>query len=320
VSETPLHHIRGNRLVPAVVERALNSALSRGPGYERTPIGTAFDGSEVRGYYTDFREKTRADFARDPSRLPATPLIQHALGWWERHVHGEAGAREEFLRLCGMIEARAQQAVHELRWAIDIPVPKYGLTPPWYSALPQGQAASAFVRAHLATGEDHYAELARRAAAPLMAGPGGDLAEHTPQGPILEEAPSRPPSHILNGWMTASWALWDLRVGLSDTQAGHAFDATIKVLRARLPEYDTGRWSLYSLYPHPLPDLAKPIYHRFHVDQLEVCHRLTGLEDFRATAARWRSYDRPVNVALSLAHKAAFAAADAPRRRRTSGP
>ena len=59
-----------------------------------------------------------------------------------------------------------------------------------------------------------------------------------------------------------------------------------------------------------LKDLAKPIYHRFHVTQLEVYERLTGLEDIAATRARWAAYDRPGPRARAIAQKAAFAVAD----------
>src|SRR4051812_34183896 len=167
MSETPLHMMRGNRALPAPVERALNAALSRGPGYEPTPIGPAFDDTSVRGYYIDFRAKTTSPTAGDAASLPAIQLIQLALGWWERHVAGEEAARGRFLELCRAVEARSISEGDETLWPVNVAVPKYGLSPGWFSALPQGQAASLFVRAHLATGADRYAELAHRAVEPF---------------------------------------------------------------------------------------------------------------------------------------------------------
>jgi hypothetical protein len=304
------------RGVPAPVERALNAALSRGPGYEPTPLGPDFDDRSVRGYYIDFRAKTTAGTAADPSALPAIQLIQLALGWWERDVAGDQGARERFLGLCDAIEQRGEPSSDGLRWPMRVEVPKYGLAPGWSSALAQGQAASVFVRAHLVTGDDRYAELAMRAVGPFLAADGGDLVTHTAAGPILEEAPSRPPSHVLNGWMSALWGLWDVQLGLRDPRARTAFDAGVGCLRAMLPEYDTGWWTLYGLYPHPLKDLAKPIYHRFHVTQLEVYYRLTGEPSFKETAARWAAYDRLPNRLLALGQKGAFSLVDGRRRRR----
>jgi hypothetical protein len=315
VNETPLHLIRTNRFLPAGVERAMNSALSRGPGYEPTPLGTAFDGRTVNGYYTDYRAKTVAPIAHDLASLPPAPLMQHALGWWERHVHGEAQALDEFVRTCDAIEGRALGVDGELHWPIGVPVPKYRLLPPWRSALPQAQAASAFVRAYVATGDERYEDLAVRAASPLIAETDSGLVTQTASGPILEEAPCQPPSHILNGWMTALWSLWDLHVGLGHAAAGAAFQAGIICLRANLSAYDTGRWSLYSLFPHALEDLAKPIYHRLHVDQLEVCYRLSGCDEFKEVATRWAAYDRRMNVSRAVAQKAMFSLVDGRRRR-----
>ena len=305
------------RGVPAPVERALNAAFSRGPGYEPTPIGTAFDDRSVRGYYIDFSSKTTAVTAADTQALPAIQLIQLALGWWERHVAGDAAAEGRFLDVCREIELRAEPGPDGgLLWPMRVPVPKYRLDPPWPSALAQGQAASVFVRAHRASGDERHAELARGALAPFLAPGGSALVTQTGSGPILEEAPSSPRGHILNGWMSASWGLWDVGLGLGDRPAADAFDATVRCLRAHLPAYDTGWWSLYSLYPHALQDLAKPIYHRFHVDQLEVMHRLAGYDDLRETADRWASYDRPGKRLLATAQKSAFAVVDGRRRKR----
>jgi hypothetical protein len=74
----------------------------------------------------------------------------------------------------------------------------------------------------------------------------------------------------------------------------------------KLPQYDVGWWSKYSLYPHRLPDLAKPFYHRLHVTQLDVLYRLTGIDEFRARAARWRSFDRAPAVFTAVTSKVPF--------------
>src|SRR3954453_16230559 len=137
MSETPLHMLRGNRALPAPVERAVNAALSRGPGYEPTPIGPAFDDTSVRGYYIDFRAKTTSPTAGDAGALPAIQLIQLALGWGDRHVAGDAPGRERFLALCEAVEARSVADGASRLWPVNVAVPKYELAPGWFSALPQ---------------------------------------------------------------------------------------------------------------------------------------------------------------------------------------
>jgi hypothetical protein len=55
-----------------------------------------------------------------------------------------------------------------------------------------------------------------------------------------------------------------------------------------------------------MPDLAKPIYHRFHCSQLEVLGRLTPRDAFTAAAARWHRYDTTAGRARLLAQKSVF--------------
>jgi hypothetical protein len=138
----------------------------------------------------------------------------------------------------------------------------------------------------------------------------------TGAGPILQEYPSDPPSHVLNGWISALWGLWDVRIGLGDARANAVAGATLDCLRANLDAYDTGWWTRYSLYPLALQDLAKPIYQTWHVAQLGVLHRLTGDDHLGEVHERWAGYDRPANRALAIAQKGLFAAAELPRRRR----
>jgi hypothetical protein len=133
----------------------------------------------------------------------------------------------------------------------------------------------------------------------------------TPAGPILEEAEANPPSHILNGWVFALWGLWDVRVGLGERRVDPLLEATIDCLRTKLDEYDVGWWTRYSLFPHVLPDLAKPFYHRLHIDQMELLYRLTGITDFRYAASRWASYDSRFARFMALAQKVPFKLVDA---------
>lgn len=316
IAPVGLHHFRGSRLIPTPLEQAINSALSRGPGYEPTPIGTAYAGSRVSGYYIDFRSKTRSHAASDTERLLPAALSQLALGWWERSMAGERRALDEFLRVCALLVDRALAVGTELRWPMGIAAPKYHMVPGACSALAQGQAASVLIRAYLATSDERYAEWAYCAVSPLLTERPSDLVSITPVGPVLEEAPTIPASHILNGWISALWGVRDVQLGLGDDRARRAFDAGVDALRVHLPAYDVGWWSRYSLYPHVLEDLAKPMYHRYHIDQLRVMHTLTGAPDFQETAARWASYDRCSHLFPLIVQKGLFALADGRRRRR----
>ncbi|HEY8843912.1 MAG TPA: D-glucuronyl C5-epimerase family protein [Gaiellaceae bacterium] len=299
------------RATVGAVDWAWRSALSRGLSFEPTPRGRAFARDSVGPYCLNFTAKTNQP---DESRLLPADVAQLALGWWERASAGEEGATLRFLATAERLLADAHRYGSALFWPYDVPVPKYGLRPPWHSALAQGQAASVFVRAAQATAEERYADAAVAAIAPLLEP--GELLAITDAGPILQEAPSSPPSHILNGWVQALWGLRDVAVGLDVPAAEHAWTSGVETLARVLDAYDVGWWTRYSLYPHALADLAKPIYQRLHVDLVDVLHEQTGMAEFGTVAAKWRRYDRLAARWAAVAHKAAFVALDARRRRR----
>src|SRR5262245_6841657 len=276
--------------------RVWAAATSRGSGYEPHPPGSNVQVGKVLGYYLDYRRKTQAPAADEVERLLPVALAQVALGWWERMVDGEPEALIPFDRACAAIVRRAEPSSDGARWVYDIPVPKYGLRPGWCSAMAQGQIASVLVRAYLASGDPARAQLACDAVSPLARTSASDLVTLTGAGPVLEEYPSMPPSHVLNGWVYALWGLLDVHLVLDHGPAGRGFDEGIACLRRMLGAYDTGWWTRYSLFPLPLGDLAKPLYHRVHIDQQRVLHRLTGFAEFDEAARRWSSYDRPAHA------------------------
>lgn len=290
------------------VQGAIGAAFSTGPGYEPQPLGCHISTESVRGYYLDLRRKAAAEMrprlnGRGELTAPGpTALAQAALGLHERIVAGDATARTAFLAAVARLRAAAVEERDVLLWRYATPVPKYGLTPPWYSCMAQGQAASAFVRAYALTDDDDYAEAALAALRPLHDDALGLLLE-TSWGPVLQECASSPPSHVLNGWIFALWGLWDARTGLGSVPAELLFKRSAIALGRAIASYDHRGWSRYSLYPPTAPDLAKPFYHRIHVDQLEATARLTGSTQLAAVAARWRAADRPARRALVVLRK-----------------
>jgi hypothetical protein len=267
-----------------------------------------FDDSAVRGYFIDFRAKTMSPEVESPSRLLPADLAQLALGWWDRGLAGDQGAMEPFEYLCTLLEESAEIRRDEWRWAYHIGIRKYNIDPPTYSAMAQAQIASTFVRAYVAAANPRHAEIALAAIRPLVKEGDSDLVSLTSAGPVLEESPGSPPSHILNGWIFSLWGLWDVAVAIGDESARKTYDASLNCLRQMLDQYDLGWWTRYSLYPHLLPDLAKPFYHRLHIDQVEVLYRLTGFDEFGSAARRWRRYDTQTHRTAAIAQKMLFVA------------
>lgn len=288
--------------------RILDELRGVGAGNEPQPIGLRIAPSSIRGYYVDLTAKTAAATADAPERLPATGLAQLALGWHERWLDGDPVAADRFNTTCELLARRCTPAGDGVRWQYSVAVAKYGLRPPWFSAMAQGQAASVFVRAYLADGNDHWRSLALDALRPLLTSKESDLVAFLPAGPVLEEVPGEPRAHVLNGWVYALWGLWDVHVALGESDAKARFRESANALAEMLDRYDVGWWTRYSLYPHALADLAKPFYHRLHVTQMQVMEHLTGRPEFAEAARRWHSYDDRRRRACALAQKLAFRA------------
>lgn len=190
----------------------------------------------------------------------------------------------------------------------------YPLRAPWCSAMAQGEIASLLVRAAASLARPELLEDARRAVSPLL-DPSSAVVAHTTSGPALQEYPTDPPAHVLNGWIFALWGLYDVALAAGDADARAGFDAGVAALGARLPLYDTPwGWSRYDLFPHRIVHVTSPFYHALHVDQLDALALLAPRDELVRAADRWRSALRnPAALALAVGRKVAFRALE-PRR------
>jgi hypothetical protein len=292
------------------------SRLNRPPQREAPFVA----GDPESGYYNDLRVELRVpDAAAARRRLQAlvadrdranhVTVAQLALGAWQMRDEDEAWLRvfaEAAAWLAAMLEDGGG-----LPYLFAMPH-TYAISPPWYSAMAQGQAASVFVRAALSLGDDSFADAAERAIWPLTR-EGSSVVAQTPEGPVLQEYPTRPPSHVLNGWMFALWGLYDVtmlteRAGQTAPNARRAFEEGTTALVRRIGLYDAGLgWSRYDLYPHRLVHVASPFYHRLHVALLNATAHLTGEETLRSKAAAWDAAAErlPLRIA-AVARKGAF--------------
>lgn len=186
----------------------------------------------------------------------------------------------------------------------------FSLEPPWYSSLAQGEAGSLLVRAAVVLERPALYSLADRMIEPLLRMESPFVAV-TPDGPVLQEYPTDPPAHVLNGWITSLFGLYDVaRSTRAETasRAAEAFEAGSQTLAARLHLYRLAfGWSRYDLFPHPLTNAASVSYQRLHVAQLRELRSLTNREVFSATAAEWeRSLANPAARLAGLGRKIAF--------------
>jgi heparosan-N-sulfate-glucuronate 5-epimerase len=209
--------------------------------------------------------------------------------------------------LCAHLEPNALGSWvwnHHFDWEYRSP-----LKAPWYSALAQGQGISLLVRAYRETGAAAYLDAAERAFTSFLKSTHeGGVTFIDERGHLwFEEYMVSPPTHILNGFIWAAWGVYDCFLATQNKAAWDLFAQAVLTLRTNLSRYDLGFWSLYEQSNTLLPMVASPFYHRLHVVQLRVLHRLTGDEIFARFADKWEAYARSrANRTRALCYKSAF--------------
>ena len=281
--------------------------------------------TQLGAYYMLFAEKADYGGPYDPSGilqldyhghigLQYNPIAiaQYGLGnynLWRRT--GDATRKQKFLLiadwLCSHLEPSAHGLAfwnHHFDWEYrDI------LRAPWYSALAQGQGISLLVRAYKETADPKYLDAARRAFVSFQRpiSEGGVAFADASGGLWFEEYIVSPPTHILNGFIWALWGVYDYFLATDDGPAEELFGRGVRTLLHNLQRYDLGFWSLYEQSGTRLPMVASTFYHRLHIVQLRIMHRLTREDTFVRIADRWESYTRSrSNCARALAYKTAF--------------
>jgi hypothetical protein len=236
---------------------------------------------------------------------------QWGLGAYERYLLGE---NEEWLAAAATA-ARfiADQQRRDGRLSGSWPEPHaYSHTfrtgRNWLSAMAQGQCASLLVRIGLEVDDGRLIESAAAGLEPMrVLTKEGGVSARLGEGIFLEEYPTDPPSFVLNGGIFAIWGVYDVWRGLGDDRAESLFREAHETLCDSIERWDTGFWSRYDLYPHPIVNVASPSYHALHIDQLTAEDSLSSSAVLRETLARFRAYsDSPIRRSRALAHKIAF--------------
>ncbi len=239
-------------------------------------------------------------------------IAQYGLGnynLWKQT--GDVLRRQKFFQiadwLCSHLEQNSGGLFvwqHHFNWEY-----RETLNAPWYSALAQGQGMSVLVRAGKESDDPKYLEAANRAFASFQHSieQGGVAFIDDAKDLWFEEYIVSPPTHILNGFIWALWGLYDYLLATQDSSSRELFARGVRTLQHNLDSYDLGFWSLYEQSGTRLPMVASPFYHRLHIVQLRVMHRLTGEDFFARVADRWESYTRSrTNRTRALCYKSAF--------------
>ncbi len=281
--------------------------------------------SSLGEYYMDFSAKARYSGPHDATGIPMLNYrgaigLQYnpiAIAQWGLgnlslfRQQADLDAKRKFLLasdwLCARLEPNPSGLPvwnHHFDWEY-----RSRLQAPWYSGLAQGQGISLLVRAHAETGDKRYLEAAAVAFRSFLCSTDhGGVTFTDAEGNVwYEEYIVSPPTHILNGFIWAAWGVYDFFLATGSVEARELFASVVRTLQANLHHYDLGFWSLYEQSGTRLPMVASPFYHRLHVTQLRVMHRLTGERVFAEYAERWQKYALSrSNCTRALCYKGAF--------------
>jgi heparosan-N-sulfate-glucuronate 5-epimerase len=285
--------------------------------------------TELGEYYMLFAEKADYGGAYDLSGIPLLDyhghiglqynpiaIAQYGLGNYNLYRRtADPARRKKFLLiadwLCDHLEPNAHGLAvwhHHFNWEY-----RDTLIAPWYSALAQGQGISVLVRAWKESGEARYLEAAQRAMESFRKSvTEGGVAFTDDAGDLwFEEYIVSPPTHILNGFIWATWGVYDYFLATKEKFAQDLFARAVQTLLHNLDHFDLGFWSLYEQSGTRLPMVASNFYHRLHIVQLRIMHRLSGAltenDKFAEVADRWDLYTQSrTNRTRALVYKTAF--------------
>ena len=276
----------------------------------RIPVGEVSLSSRLGGYYLDLTSvlplvESGYHGPLDPRGVPMSrvgpgapvysviTIAQYALALHDACRQAESDALTAKLRtqleaILEQVEWRGLRRGFSVHHWTDV---KYkNLRAPWVSALSQGNAISALLRGHELLGDRGLLEAAslmfEALEQPLETGGvrDTDICGHL----WFEEYPTEPPLHVLNGFIFALWGVLDFARMTGNEKAWRWWNQGVETLRAHLPEFDCGYWSVYDLRYREL--VSRHYQVNVHVPQLNAMHRLTGDEVFRVYAERWRRF------------------------------
>jgi heparosan-N-sulfate-glucuronate 5-epimerase len=287
-------------------------------------LGQNFAKQSGKGYYIDLSAKAGYTGPFDEQGIPLlnyygnrgiqhnpAATAQYALGLLEKYwATGDENYRQRFF-------CQVDWLVDNLKirrdgvgvWEYQFGLAEYnGLNPPWISALAQGQGISVLVRASLLTRNRIYLDKATAAFKPfLLPISAGGLQAMKVGHLFFEEAPSTPPSCILDGFLFSIFGVYDYYLATGDQQAALLYDQAIETVEACLPLYDMGFWSRADLFRDYPKMIASPFYHNLHVLQLRALAQLTKRQSFSSMADRWdRCQRNPINKLLAITYKILF--------------
>ena len=255
-------------------------------------MGKSFVPGEIKGYFNNLTEKvTKEPELLDNDRLPLLKtekrgeiefpvgIFQYGLGAYDLYLQTGEGRYLAKFKQC--VDWALTHQLDNGAW--DILSFLYPDAP--YSAMCQGEGASLLLRAYKRFNDERYLDAAAKAIEfMLLPVSDGGTSQYDGNDLILLEYTNLPA--VMNGWIFASFGLYDMSLVSSDPRYKEAFLKTVDTLKKYLPRFDNGYWTKYDLDKK----IASPFYHNLHVAQMQGLHLATGDPIFEEYADKWAKY------------------------------
>lgn len=174
-------------------------------------------------------------------------------------------------------------------WQHHFSVPfKAGLPAPYSSGIAQALGICVLLRAFEMAGNGRYFDAATRAFASFYVDIEEGGVRSTDNGFIwIEEWPSYPRSHVLNGFMFAILAIHEYGSIFEGPEASELRASVLETLEFHIERYDANYGSRYDLLRGLV---VTESYHKIHIRLLDVIYALSGNNIFFEVARRWEGY------------------------------
>jgi hypothetical protein len=225
---------------------------------------------------------------------PYSLLIQVALGYLDGAfslIHTGPGRSrfEDFIRgIFGAVHTRGNKAF----FLHDQLKREYDLKPGWSSALTQGQALSLWLRLKVFGDTfkdlDHIGPLLLNGMLSAVEDGGGLYRDRRTEELWLEEYPSTPASHVLNGFIFALFGLIEFNIRSDLDKSDEIVSIEQKLIRTlsiNIERYDKFGWSCYDLAKS---NFAPTHYHIIHIFTLSYLSNMLNNDRFSVVAEKWR--------------------------------
>ncbi len=259
------------------------------------------DSSEVSAYPVDMSkflvlsdctfDGESVPYYRSSAEYHPTVIGQYALAHLNRYLEtGEEYHRRLFLAQAHwFVEHQVVIGERSGGWLVSFPQPNIYTSGPWLSAVCQGYAISALVRAYKLTHEKAFLEVAYSAVDTFEQDilDGGICTPIGEDGIFFEEVAVYPAQHGLSGFIFALIGLYDYMALGDNDRIEKLVSHSLGTMHRLLDEFDLGFWTYSNLLSR---QLASPSQLALQIELLEVLSRYSGCDHCSRLASRWQGY------------------------------